>query len=467
MTPTRLPASASQDSDVALPFNYEEFVRWFDEHFDRFDRARDNAHQALIALLNRDLPEPQRIRVRVEQGRVKGLQRTWRKLIAKYADRVTSLAEIPAVIDDLVGIRIVCTNHSDLRRVIDALDTLRNYDGTSAPVLERIPVSERNYLNEPKQSGYRAYHVNLCTAVNVGTDRHPVTCEVQVRTLLQNSWGELTHEDTYKPGGRVPPLVDTLSLRIADLMATLDDLAEDLRTELDRQQEVALEETPADQAEGDQALGTAEAAQKRLIELTSTLERPTPLASLAWELQTEFGQDITNGWFGYGNFKGLLLASVPDIRLSSEGPSYVLPAGFSLETYKPQDRELPAAIALLHDADQSFPLVDSDRWPILYAALAEATRALHWKGDADIRVVNELTRSARDRTIGTAAQLPRRPVNYVALALHFANKLTPNMSADEVEGEFVRWTTRRADALNLPREELANLDLWLRGGSAG
>ena len=68
--------------------------------------------------------------------------------------------------------------------------------------------------------------INLKTAVNAGLSREVVACELQLRTLLQESWGELTHEDTYKPGSSALRLVTTLSRRMADLLATLDDMAE-------------------------------------------------------------------------------------------------------------------------------------------------------------------------------------------------------------------------------------------------
>src|SRR5262249_47864668 len=60
----------------------------------------------------------------------------------------------------------------------------------------------------------------------------PVRCEIQVRTLLQHAWGELTHEDTYKPGVKVPELIKVLSKRLATTLAVLDEIAQDLRNEL-------------------------------------------------------------------------------------------------------------------------------------------------------------------------------------------------------------------------------------------
>jgi len=86
-----------------------------------------------------------------------------------------------------------------------------------------------------------------------------------VRTLLQDSWGELTHEDTYSKSGELPPLVEVLSTRMADLLATLDDIAEDLRNELDRIDEAIVTET-AGQPDADSGIGPiAESGQELLV----------------------------------------------------------------------------------------------------------------------------------------------------------------------------------------------------------
>lgn len=450
-----------------LPFGYAEFETWFDSHaLNYLEPGRAEAVRSLKQLLDDELPERQRVRVRVRDGRVKSKNRTWRKLNEKYADAVGSPADVPLKVDDLVGLRIVCTNRSDLDRVVEILQTIDELAPGEAPVLAVMPDSVKDWLDTPKESGYRAYHVNLCTSVSRITDRHTVVCELQVRTLLQDSWGELTHEDTYKPGGSVPELVRTLSRRMADLMSTLDDIAQDLREELDTGQEVGVDEPESTEPGSDEALPAVdvEAAKRHLAEYVSTLVRPTALAALAWELQREFGQDIVKGWLGYGTFKDLLNASVPDARISPEPPSYVLPAGFDVEVYG-QDRGIPRAISLLNDADRSFPLVSSDHWPRIYAALASATTAASWEGGRpDMRTLNELTRAARDAAAG-GAPVGRNQVNYVANALRFAGRLTPDMRTEEVERAFVDWTVARASGMGLADDDLEDLTTWLTGGA--
>ena len=106
---------------------------------------------------------------------------------------------------------------------------------------------EDDYIKAPKKSGYRALSVVVGVRVAVGSTVEPVTCEVQIRTLLQDAWGELTHEDTYKPEMKVPPFIVILSKRLANALAVLDEMAQDIRNELDKTEDRdTISEIPED-----------------------------------------------------------------------------------------------------------------------------------------------------------------------------------------------------------------------------
>ena len=152
-------------------------------------------------------------------------------LADRYASHIQLLDHIPQVIDDLVGVRVTCNNLVDVKNFRNIVAALEPIDEVEFPAGLCIdPDSER--IHE-KESGYRAYHINLHTLIQARSTWKPARGELQVRTLLQDSWGELTHEDTYKPGSEMPHLVTKFAKRMADLLATVDDLAQDLRNELD------------------------------------------------------------------------------------------------------------------------------------------------------------------------------------------------------------------------------------------
>jgi ppGpp synthetase/RelA/SpoT-type nucleotidyltranferase len=450
-----------------LPFSIETFSEWYDQYRAKFlEPARDNAVKALNELFDDALSERDRIRVDVRPGRVKSKVRAWQKLNNKYADKVSAPADVPNVMDDLVGLRVVCTNTSDLRGVIDILAGLETWTDGNTPVLAvHTADSARDYLGEGKSSGYRAYHLNLCTSVALATERHVVVCELQLRTLLQDSWGELTHEDTYKPGNEPPPLVSTLSKRMADLMATLDDMAQDLRDELEQitagvtERDGSSEGTP--KAAAGFSASDREAAYQYLADRTSTLTRPVDWASLAWEMQREFGQDIINGWVGHESFKDLLLAVVDQDQVITQPPGYVLPRNFDRAnfTFGSSDK-VPRLATLLHEADKRFPLTDTTRWQEAYRALSAATASNEGSGPPTITL---LTKRAREISQESDILVTRRQLDHIARALRSANELRPNMSQGDVGDAFREWTRAQAASFGTSPSELGELDSWLGG----
>jgi hypothetical protein len=312
--------------------------------------------------------------------------------------------------------------------------------------------------------------------VNDRLNRSLVRCEIQLRTLLQDSWGELTHEDTYKPGSKIPPLVTTLSRRMADLLATLDEIAEDLRGELDIVAEDALE--VADTAVIDR-VGTGEegsavaplevAARSYLHRRVAALVAPVDLATLAWELQRELGQEIAAGWLGFGTFKALLIHSAPGVKISRTPPAFVIPddyrfvdplAGVSLAD-RDYDRT-PLPITFLKRIDRSFPLYDAPKWQKIFSSLAGASGAFLPETDFDLKRLNELTRIARDRSLRDGEPMPRAAFDYVAKGVWYRGELRANMSAEEIGEWFLDSVlTRVREATTVSDDAKQELRIWL------
>jgi ppGpp synthetase/RelA/SpoT-type nucleotidyltranferase len=330
---TRTPGADGPDpADQLLPFDYAEFDRWYvNTSKNLFEPARQTFVRLLQQGLDQSVSELDRHRIRLTSSRVKTGLRLWSKLQKdKYRAQVRSLDAIPDVIDDLVGIRIVCNNLSDVQFVRGMLATWPASEALAVSGMAVESQSHKEYVNSPKASGYRAYHINLVTQVPGLTSITPVRGELQVRTLLQDGWGELTHEDTYKPGVDLPPHVTTLSRRMADLLATVDDLAQDLRLELDRLAQSAVEESG--DPVGEPAAVRHTVVSKDLVlqeasRIIARLTQPAALASIAAQLQGTFGTSIRGNWMGFRTFKNLLMAAVPGVTIVTVGPGYVIPRG--------------------------------------------------------------------------------------------------------------------------------------------
>jgi ppGpp synthetase/RelA/SpoT-type nucleotidyltranferase len=430
-------------------FGYGEFGAWYDAYRSEvLEPTLEVAMEALEHQLVEQLTDRDVARLRSIGGRVKSKRRTWRKLRQpRYRDQINSVDDIPAVIDDLVGLRVTCTNLRDLDMVQVALDGLPKQPSPKRP-LSIDESSERDYVESPKESGYRGWHVNL----RLMLESTSVTCELQVRTLLQDSWGELTHEDSYSKAGELPPLVEILSKRMADLLATLDDIAEDLRSELDRIDEAAVDgadDHPDESQVDERDLSAIEAdAAELLADRWHTLDRPTELSSLAWELQKEFGAEVSDDWFGHRSFKRFLRLALPAAELSTGRHVYLLPptepeAVPDLESAAvAPEVEAPREAAELRRVDRTFPVIGTEQWVRIYEQLADAWRRLGTRTPSK-RTINELTRSARDRAATTGEPVSRRHLDHVAKVVVSTSGAGEPLDSEAIADRFATATLQR------------------------
>lgn len=121
---------------------------------------------------------------------------------------------------DLVGGRVVCNNIEDVYRFAELLK-------------EQLPTfwntfEIQDYIQEPK-GGYRALHVNFRLNVSENLSPELVPCEVQIRSLLQHAWAELSHADIYKQHDLPEDLRDRTG-DLAAVLAAADTIASGIRS---------------------------------------------------------------------------------------------------------------------------------------------------------------------------------------------------------------------------------------------
>lgn len=99
-----------------------------------------------------------------------------------------SAENVEQYINDVVGVRIICSFNSD---IYDLIDILRNSS------LIKI-VHEKDYITNPKKSGYRSYHLIVEVPVELINGKYNVRAEIQIRTLAMDLWASLNHKLVYK-----------------------------------------------------------------------------------------------------------------------------------------------------------------------------------------------------------------------------------------------------------------------------
>lgn len=180
-------------------------------------RALDRVKSCLSGLIE-DFSKDRLFRVSIVNDRIKSFKRLYEKTIE--TDIHDEKAVFNAILD-IVGVRLVTNNLSDMRELHATIQSMKS--------LEYVKDSLEDYTENPQESGYRAIHFYVKCEVEYKGEQYIVPCEVQIQTLLQNSWATLTHQDIYKQQTDLPKHVKLLSRRLADQLAVLDDIAQDIR----------------------------------------------------------------------------------------------------------------------------------------------------------------------------------------------------------------------------------------------
>ena len=80
----------------------------------------------------------------------------------------------------------------------------------------------KDYIQKPKDNGYRSYHMIVEIPVFFSDEVRPVRCEIQIRTIAMDFWASLDHEMRYKKEDDVPPALRDELRDCAEAAAALD-----------------------------------------------------------------------------------------------------------------------------------------------------------------------------------------------------------------------------------------------------
>jgi len=127
-------------------------------------------------------------------------------------------------VNDIAGVRIICSFTSDLYAVAEML--------ASQSDLEVISV--KDYIKSPKPSGYRSFHMLVRVPIYLSNRIESVKVEIQIRTVAMDFWASLEHKINYKFEGNVPEHVRNELIECADKSAELDAMMLSLNEEVNQ-----------------------------------------------------------------------------------------------------------------------------------------------------------------------------------------------------------------------------------------
>ena len=113
---------------------------------------------------------------------------------------------------DIAGIRCICSYSKDIPFMADIF---RRQEDMKV-------LYERDYVTNPKHTGYRSYHLVVEIPIYLTSATRYVPVEVQIRTQAMDFWASLEHKVRYKYDNEVPASISAELVECAEEIAALD-----------------------------------------------------------------------------------------------------------------------------------------------------------------------------------------------------------------------------------------------------
>ena len=171
---------------VQVPEMWVDQARQFQQAMMRYTCAIREVKTKLEVLNDELFVKNQRNPIEMIKSRVKKPKSIVEKLQRRGFE--ISLESMEKNLDDVAGIRIICSFLDDIYEVADML--IRQDD------VKVIAV--KDYIQNPKPNGYRSYHMIIEIPVFFSDSKKPIRVEVQIRTIAMDFWASLDHQLKYK-----------------------------------------------------------------------------------------------------------------------------------------------------------------------------------------------------------------------------------------------------------------------------
>lgn len=159
------------------------------------DEAKIFYNYELIDHINTRIKSPESITKKMEN---KGIKYTYKEMIKN--------------INDIAGIRVICPlkkNVYSVRNLIGNLPGIKIF-------------KEKDYINNPKKSGYSSYHMIIEVPITLSESSIYVKLEIQIRTLAMDFWATIEHKMKYKPEKEISKTNSKVLVQYAKIINKLD-----------------------------------------------------------------------------------------------------------------------------------------------------------------------------------------------------------------------------------------------------
>lgn len=153
---------------------------------------------------------------------VEGRVKTIVSILEKCQKKGISVDDVTEKIEDIAGVRIICQFVEDIERVVELIRQRNDIEIKQ----------EKDYINEPKDSGYRSYHMIVWYTVETMEGPKKIMVEIQIRTMAMNFWATIEHSLQYKYKMHMPEEIQERLLKAAEATVLLDKEMSQVRLEI-------------------------------------------------------------------------------------------------------------------------------------------------------------------------------------------------------------------------------------------
>ncbi|MFP3154198.1 GTP pyrophosphokinase family protein [Lachnospiraceae bacterium ZAX-1] len=124
----------------------------------------------------------------------------------------SSIDNMVKYVNDIAGLRIVCSFTSDIYRMAEMIGKQNDL----------TVVSVKDYIKNPKESGYKSFHMLVTIPIFLSDRVVDTKVEIQIRTIAMDFWASLEHKIYYKFEGNAPEYISHELRECAEIVAKLD-----------------------------------------------------------------------------------------------------------------------------------------------------------------------------------------------------------------------------------------------------
>ena len=203
-----------------IPKNYDQIDQWkslmflYSSALKEINVKIEILNNEFIQIYNYNPIEHVKSRLKTPESIVKKLKRMGAEV------NVVNMTE---KISDIAGIRIVCSFTSDIYKLAEMIGKQNDL----------TVISIKDYIKNPKESGYKSYHMLVTVPIFLSDRVIDTKVEIQIRTMAMDFWASLEHKLKYKKNIKKAEDISEQLFYCAELISQLDARMQQIRDKIE------------------------------------------------------------------------------------------------------------------------------------------------------------------------------------------------------------------------------------------